>query len=170
MTQVIDPYSEAFLPNFIKTDYNQSLAINEAKIKKRQADYDDAYAKLSTLRSNALNMNMLYEEGKETLDNYNKDLGVLFSQDLGDLSKGENQVKFIEPFKKIAGDTRLRTMHLKSNEILKDIEVRDKAKMSDNPYKEGYSDMNDWVFNYELNQHLAKSNTQKKDNSEIYLS
>jgi Icc-related predicted phosphoesterase len=159
MIQTINPYSEVYIPEYKQTNYEQQIALNEALLNRKQQKYDQAYNQLQSLKSTALNMTMLYEEGREKLGEYNKEISNIFQGDLGDLSKPENQEKFIGTFKNVLGDTRLRTMHIKSNEILNEYGTRDRAKNSKDPYKAGYAELNNWVFEREVQDHISKENT-----------
>ncbi|MBK8156433.1 MAG: hypothetical protein IPK55_10790 [Streptococcus sp.] len=105
MPTVNEYSSQLVLPSYNPQSYDPTLEVQVALYK--QQNYDKVLQTVKGLQSQALNIQMLNQQGKERLDSYNKQLNESLSGDLGDLTKAEVQNEIAGLFQTIAGDTQL---------------------------------------------------------------
>lgn len=87
----INEYTQGVVvPQYTPTNYDPSLEIQVAI--KQQKNYDRILNTVKGLQSQALNIQMLNQEGRQRLEKYNKELNEKLSGDLGDLNKVEVQL------------------------------------------------------------------------------
>lgn len=142
----INEYSpDIYLPDYIKTNYNNDLE-NQLLIKKQQ-EYNTVLSKLNNLRSQALNISMINNAGKQRLDEYNKEIADTLSGDLGDLTDPKIQSKLANLFTKIASDDDLKYRSKLSQYYQGEQQTIQRMKTAKDPTKSGYNPINEFVFN-----------------------
>ena len=132
------------LPQYTPTSYDTSLEM--ALLAKKQSQYNNIVSRLSNLQSTALNINMLNMKGKEKLDQYNKEIDEMLSQDLGDLGDAKIQAKVAGVFSKISQDSDLKKRSQLSNHYQKQMNMIESMRSAKDPTKSGYNQINETVF------------------------
>lgn len=140
----INEYSRT-LPeyNYLPTNYDPTLEIQV--LQKSQKNYDRILNTVKGLQSQALNVQMLNQEGRVRLENYNKELNEKLTGDLGDLNKAEVQNEIAGYFQNIANDTQLIKASQLSREYQSQIDTIESFKQSGRKDR-GYNSINETVF------------------------
>lgn len=141
----ISPYTENLhIAQYLPTSYDTTLEYQVAA--KNQENYNRVLNSVRNLQSQALNIQMLNQEGKQRLDEYNKQISEELSGDLGDLNKVEVQNRIANVFQTIAGDTSLIKASQLSSQYQNQIDTIDSFRQSGRKDK-GYNSINETVFN-----------------------
>lgn len=144
MTTNISEYTQGLVvPQYTPTNYDPSLEIQVAI--KQQKNYDRILNTVKGLQSQALNIQMLNQEGKQRLEKYNKELNEKLSGDLGDLNKTEVQNEIAGYFQNIAGDNQLIKASQLSSEYQNQLDMIESFRQSGRKDK-GYNSINETVF------------------------
>lgn len=144
MTVSVNEYTTQ-LPkfNYVPTDYSVELEVAVAQ--KNQQNYNRVLNSVRNLQSQALNIQMLNQEGRQRLDEYNKELNDNLSGDLGDLNKVEVQNQVASYFQKVAGDSQLIKASQLSGQYQNQIDMIESFRQSGRKDK-GYNSINETVF------------------------
>lgn len=143
MPTVNEYTSQLVLPSYNPQSYDPTLEVQVALYK--QQNYDKVLQTVKGLQSQALNIQMLNQQGKERLDSYNKQLNESLSGDLGDLTKAEVQNEIAGLFQTIAGDTQLAKASQLSAEYQNQLDTIESFRQSGRKDK-GYNSINETVF------------------------
>ncbi len=144
MIQTVNEYTQGLhLPNYKPQDYDPTLEVQVALY--NQKNYDRVLQTVKGLQSQALNIQMLNQEGRERLDQYNRELNQSLSGDLGDLTKVEVQNEIANMFQKIAGDTQLAKASQLSADYQDQLNTIESFRQSGRKDK-GYNLINETVF------------------------
>lgn len=131
------------IPQYLPTDYSSELEY--AVVAKNQENYNRVLNSVKNLQSQALNIQMLNNEGRERLNEYNKKISEELSGDLGDLNKIEVQNQIANIFQTVAGDTSLVKASQLSGEYQKQIDTIESYRSSGRKDR-GYNSINEMVF------------------------
>ena len=131
------------VPQYTPTNYDPSLEIQVAI--KQQKNYDRILNTVKGLQSQALNIQMLNQEGRQRLEKYNKELNEKLSGDLGDLNKTEVQNEIAGYFQNIAGDNQLIKASQLSSEYQNQLDMIESFRQSGRKDR-GYNSINETVF------------------------
>ena len=123
--------------------YDPTLEIQVAL--HNQKNYDRVLQTVKGLQSQALNIQMLNQDGRQRLDQYNKELNDSLSGDLGNLNKIEVQNEIAGYFQKIAGDTQLAKASQLSAQYQGQLDMIESFRQSGRKDK-GYNSINETVF------------------------
>ena len=129
--------------NINPQNYDPSLEIQVAI--KQQKNYDRILNTVKGLQSQALNIQMLNQEGRQRLEKYNKELNEKLSGDLGDLNKTEVQNEIAGYFQNIAGDNQLIKASQLSSEYQNQLDMIESFRQSGRKDR-GYNSINETVF------------------------
>lgn len=140
----INEYTQGVVvPQYTPTNYDPSLEIQVAI--KQQKNYDRILNTVKGLQSQALNIQMLNQEGRQRLEKYNKELNEKLSGDLGDLNKVEVQNEIAGYFQNIAGDNQLIKASQLSSEYQNQLDMIESFRQSGRKDR-GYNSINETVF------------------------
>lgn len=143
MPTVNEYTSQLIVPQYNPQSYDINLEVAVAQ--KNQQNYNRVLNSVRNLQSQALNIQMLNQEGKQRLDEYNKELNENLSGDLGDLNKVEVQNQVASYFQKVAGDTQLIKASQLSGQYQNQLDMIESFRQSGRKDK-GYNSINETVF------------------------
>ena len=135
--------TELIVPQYNPQSYDINLEVAVAQ--KQQENYNRVLNSVRNLQSQALNIQMLNAEGRQRLDEYNRELNEQLSGDLGDLNKVEVQNQIASYFQKIAGDNQLIKASQLSGQYQNQIDMIESFRSSGRKDK-GYNSINETVF------------------------
>lgn len=140
----ISEYTQSLqIPQYTPQSYDINLEVAVAA--KKQENYNRVMNTIKGLQSQALNIQMLNQEGKERLDQYNKELNEQLSGDLGNLNKIEVQNEIANYFQKLASDTQLIKASQLSSQYQNQLDMIESFRQSGRKDK-GYNSINETVF------------------------
>ena len=143
MPNINEYTTQLIIPQYTPTSYDPTLEIQVAM--KKQQNYNRVLDTVKGLQSQALNIQMLNQEGRQRLDQYNKELNDKLSGDLGDLTKIEVQNNIANMFQRIAGDSTLAKASQLSSEYQKQLDTIESFRQSGRKDR-GYNSINETVF------------------------
>ena len=144
MTTNVSEYTQNLsIPQYTPQNYSPDLELQVAM--RHQQNYNRVLNSVRNLQSQALNIQMLNQEGRQRLDEYNRELNDNLSGDLGDLNKVEVQNQVASYFQKIAGDSQLIKASQLSGQYQNQIDMIESFRQSGRKDK-GYNSINETVF------------------------
>ena len=143
MPQISEYTTQLVVPQYTSQSYDIGLEVAVAQ--KKQENYNKTLNLVRGLQSQALNIQMLNQEGRERLDQYNRELNEQLSGDLGDLTKIEVQNEIADYFQRIAGDTQLIKASQLSSQYQNQLDMIESFRQSGRKDK-GYNSINETVF------------------------
>lgn len=143
MPNISEYTSTLAIPQYQPTNYSPELEIQVAL--HHQQNYNKMLDRVKGLQSQALNIQMLNNEGRQRLNQYNKAIEEELSGDLGDLNKAEVQNKVASVFQDLAGDTSLVKASQLSGEYQKQLDTIEAFRSSGRKDR-GYNSINETVF------------------------
>lgn len=143
MPQISEYTTQLVVPQYTPQSYDIGLEVAVAQ--KKQENYNKTLNLVRGLQSQALNIQMLNQEGRERLDQYNRELNEQLSGDLGDLTKIEVQNEIADYFQRIAGDTQLVKASQLSSQYQNQLDIIESFRQSGRKDK-GYNSINETVF------------------------
>lgn len=144
MTTNVSEYTQNLsIPQYTPQNYSPDLELQVAM--RHQQNYNRVLNSVRNLQSQALNIQMLNQEGRQRLDEYNRELNDNLSGDLGDLNKVEVQNQVASYFQKVAGDTQLIKASQLSGQYQNQIDMIESFRQSGRKDK-GYNSINETVF------------------------
>jgi len=143
MASVNEYTTQLIVPQYNPQSYDINLEVAVAS--RNQQNYNRVLNSVRNLQSQALNIQMLNQEGRQRLDEYNKELNDNLSGDLGDLNKVEVQNQVASYFQKVAGDSQLIKASQLSGQYQNQIDMIESFRQSGRKDK-GYNSINETVF------------------------
>jgi hypothetical protein len=129
----------------IRPDYKPDL-VNVDLVAKvlmtKQAQYNDSYAKLSSLQSQALGIRFLNKYEQRKIDNFNNELSKNLSGDLGDLSDSANLSKYYSMFDVLTKDKNLIGRYRQDAKYQEELSAVEAKRMAKDPKKAGFHPIN----------------------------
>jgi hypothetical protein len=143
------PYASAY-SNLLYDPKQLQIGNNEwigKIVDARNLSFDEAYKSISSLRNQALNINLYNIDGQKRVDQYNQEINKFYEdKDLAKMDLADFSIsnKFIGVFDKISSDQSLSRIYKKDVEIKNTMEYWNQA--AKNPSKSGYSKDNHIVW------------------------